>query len=312
MSAILVTGADGFVGSALTAALAARGIGARPAVRQARRAGQVGVGEIGAATRWEAHLAGCDAVVHLAARVHVMRERARDPLAQFRAMNVEATLNLARQAARCGVPRFVFVSSVKVNGEASGARPFRADDAPAPRDAYGVSKMEAEQALRGLAAETGIELAIVRPPLVYGPGVRANFRRLMQLVRMGWPLPFGAVDNRRSMVALDNLVDLLIACARQPAAAGRTFMVSDGEDVSSAELLRMLAAAMGRPSRLWRAPPALLAALAALCGQSAPAGRLLDSLQVDGGEARARLGWKPVVGMGRAIEQTVAHFLARP
>lgn len=309
MDKILVTGANGFVGSALCATLQARGEPVLPAVRRATLAGQHAIGDFDAATDWAPALVDCGAVIHLAARVHVMRDRAGDPLAAFRAVNVDATLNLARQAAASGVKRFVFVSSVKVNGEATVERPFTAFDAPAPGDAYGQSKLEAEIALAALARETGLELVVVRPPLVYGPGVRANFLKLMQLVKKGVPLPLGAIRNRRSMVALDNLLDLLIVCARHPDAAGQTFMVSDGHDVSIAELLRMLAQSMGRPARLLPVPAGLLAGAAALLGKSAVASRLLGSLQVDIGHTRARLGWQPVASVQESLDKAVAHFL---
>jgi len=307
---ILVTGANGFVGAGLCRRLIAESIPFRAAVRRQARPTDHEVGDIDAKTDWSAALAGCDAVVHLAARVHVMDERAADPLAAFRATNVAATENLARQAARHGVRRFVFASSIKVNGEATSQAPFTALDVPAPQDAYGLSKLEAEQALARVAEETGLEVVIVRPPLVYGPGVRANFLRLMQLVERGIPLPLGAIHNRRSMVALDNLVDLLLTCMHHPAAAGRTFLVSDGQDVSTPELIRMLAAAMGKPARLPSVPPGLLMAGAAMLGKSAAADRVLGSLQVDIEATRSVLGWQPVVGMRDAIDATVAHFLA--
>ncbi|GGI54442.1 hypothetical protein GCM10011430_16160 [Oxalicibacterium solurbis] len=234
-----------------------------------------------------------------------------DPLAVFRTVNVDATKDLARQAARHGVHRFVFVSSIKVNGEMTQYASFKASDVPAPLDAYGQSKLEAELALQQISRETGLEVVIVRPPLVYGPGVGANFLRLMQLVQKGIPLPLGAIHNLRSLVALDNLVDLLIVCAENLAAAGRTFLVSDDHDVSTPELVRMLATAMGRRARLVPVPVGCLAAGAALLGKSAAADRLLGSLQVDIRETRSVLGWEPVVSTEEAIGATVAHFLSR-
>lgn len=306
---VLVTGATGFVGTALCKQLRARGIAVTGAVRKDAQTGQVGIGDLGGDTDWRAALAGCDAVVHLAARVHVMSDTDADPLRAYREVNVEATLNLARQAVLAGVRRFVFVSSVKVNGEATKRAPFAADDVPAPCDPYGQSKLEAERALQQLARETGLEVVIVRPPLVYGPGVKANFLNLMRLVKFGVPLPFGAIRNRRSMVALDNLVDLLIVCIRHPAAAGGTFMVSDGHDLSSGELVRMIANAVGKRFPLFPVPPALLAAGARMLGKAHVAERLLGSLQVDIDVTQARLEWTPVIGPQAAIDQTVLYFL---
>ena len=307
---ILVTGASGFVGRALCAELRRRGVAALGAVRNDAASGEVAIGALGPGNDWNAALAGREAVIHLAARVHVMDEHDTDPLLAYREVNVDATINLARQAARAGVKRFVFVSSVKVNGEATAGTPFCAADVPQPRDPYGQSKLEAELALRALEKETGLEVVIVRPPLVYGPGVKANFLNLMKLVRRGLPLPLASVRNRRSMVALDNLVDLLIVCARDGRAAGGTFMVSDGNDVGIAELIGMLAAAMDRPARLIPVPAGVLGGVARLLGKAAMADRLLGSLQVDITETRARLGWEPVVAPRTAINDTVRHFLA--
>ena len=197
------------------------------------------------AQSWTPALQGIDAVIHCAARVHVMDERAADPLAEFRAVNVEATRHLAQQAAAAGVRRFVFVSSIKVNGEeTTPGRPFTADAEPQPQDPYGQSKLEAERALFEIARQTGLEVVVVRPPLVYGPGVKANFASLMRALQRRLPLPFGSIDNRRSLVARDNLVDLLVLCTRHPAAAGQVFLVSDGEDLSTAQLCRGLSRAM--------------------------------------------------------------------
>jgi nucleoside-diphosphate-sugar epimerase len=312
MQKILVTGASGFVGAALCERLARDAVPFLAAARKGGAADQFECGDIDGATDWSAALAGCAAVIHLAARVHVMDEAhdAEGAEAAYRAVNLDATVNLARQAAAGGVRRFVYVSSVKVNGEAS-ARPFTAHDAPAPRDPYARSKLAAERALLALAGETGMQVAIVRPPLVYGPGVGANFRRLMQLVKLGLPLPLGALDNRRSLVALDNLVDLLLVCARHPDAAGEVFLVSDDDDVSTAELLRRLGGAMGRRARLWPLPASCLAGAAALLGKSNQAERLLGSLQVDIGHTRRVLGWRPPVGMRQALAITAADFLRR-
>lgn len=273
----------------------------------------VAVGDIHEATDWSAALNGCSAVVHLAARVHVMNERASDPLLEFRRTNVEGTLHLARQAAHSGVRRFVFVSSIKVNGETTAAgRPFTVADTPAAQDAYGISKMEAERGLRGIAADTGMEIVIVRPPLVYGPGVKANFASLMRAVQRGLPLPLGAVtNNRRSLVALDNLVDLLITCVDHPAAANQTFLVSDGEDLSTTALIRRMGQALGKPARLLPVPPALLQLGAAIVGKRNVVQRLLGNLQVDIAHTRATLGWTPPISVGEGLRRAAAGMEQR-
>lgn len=307
---ILVTGASGFVGTALCRQLRARGVDVRGAIRSGGAAGQVAVGALGPSTDWRRALLGCESVIHLAARVHVMSDTEHDPLRAYREVNLDATVNLGRQAAQAGVKRFVFVSSVKVNGESTSTRAFGATDVPAPCDPYGQSKLEAECALRALSDETGLELVIVRPPLVYGPGVKANFLNLMKLVRRGWPLPLASIRNRRSMVALDNLVDLLILCSRHPDAAGGTFMVSDGNDVSIAELIRMIASAMGKPALMVPVPMALLGAGARLLGKGAMVERLMGSLQVDMRATESRLDWSPIISTQAAIDQTVEYFLA--
>ena len=246
--------------------------------------------------------------MHLAARVHVMAERASNPLVEFRRVNVDGTLNLGRQAAAAGVRRFVFVSSVKVNGESTAAdHAFNAADIPAPQDPYAISKMEAEQGLRRIAAETGMEVVIVRPPLVYGPGVKANFAALMRAVQRGVPLPLASVThNRRSFVALDNLVDLLITCIDHPAAANQTFLVSDGEDLSTTDLLRRLGQAMNKPARLIPVQPSLLQLGANLLGKGDMAQRLLGNLQVDISHTRQTLGWTPPVSVDEGLRRAVA------
>ena len=294
---ILVTGATGFVGRHLTDKITARGLALRTAVRGASTAGahSVVVGEIGPDTAWATALQAVEVVVHLAARVHVMRETAPDVLKAFRLVNVGGTERLAREAARAGVRRLVFLSSVKVNGEATHGRPFRESDSPAPSDPYGVSKHEAEAALARVSGATGLEMVVLRPPLVYGPGVGANFLRLMHWVDRGLPLPFGAVRNRRSLVHVGNLVDAVIACTAAPQAAGATFFVDDGEPVSTATLLSELGAVLDRPARLFPVPPALLSGAAALLGRGAEAARLLGDLEVDSSLIRDRTGWRPRV-----------------
>jgi len=305
---ILVTGATGFVGRALCAELAARGLPARPVSRRPAP-GCSAIGDIGPDTDWTQALQGVTHVVHLAARVHVMDDRAADPLAEFRRANVAATLRLARQAAAAGVRRLVFVSSVKVNGEETQpGQPFTADDVPRPQDPYGVSKLEAEQGLLELARETGMEVAIVRPPLVYGPGVGANFRSMLRWVQRGVPLPLGGVHNRRTLVALDNLADLVILCLDHPAAANQVFLAGDGEDLSTPELLRRVAKALGTRVRLLPVPPLLLRSAAALVGKGGVARRLCGSLQLDTAKTRQLLGWTPRVGVDEALRRTAQEF----
>lgn len=313
---VLVTGANGFVGGAVWRRL--HGMGDVQAVGCVRRtvafpevdALVASVGDLSASTDWSSALSGVEVVVHAAARVHVMQDAATDPLQEFRRVNVQGTLQLARQAAAAGVRRFVFISSIKVNGEATQAgHPFTADDAPAPLDAYGISKMEAEQGLRELAAQTGMELVIIRPPLVYGPGVKANFQAMMRWLARGMPLPLGAIHNQRSLVALDNLVDLIVTCINHPAAANQTFLVSDGEDLSTSQLLRRMGQALGKPARLIPVPPALLKLGAASVGKPAVAQRLCGSLQVDISKTRQLLGWSPPVSVDEGLKKTAEGYL---
>lgn len=305
---ILVTGANGFVGRAALSRLTREpDVHLRGAVRRKGLSLPAGietaiVGDLAEETDWIAALRGVDVVVHAAARVHVMRDAAANPLAEFRRTNVGGTLGLARQAAAAGVGRFVFLSSIKVNGEGTApGRPFRASDTPHPADPYGVSKLEAEEGLRSIGSETGMETVIIRPVLVYGPGVKANFRAMMNWLKRGIPLPFGAVHNRRSLVALDNLVDLIAVCVRSPAAANRVFLVCDGEDLSTTELLRRMAAALGVKPRLVPVPAALLKNAAKMLGHGDLAQRLFGSLQVDIGETRRILGWHPPVPVDAAL-----------
>lgn len=259
---------------------------------------------------WRPALEGAQAVIHLAARVHIMRDAAADPLSEFRQVNVAGSVELARQAVTAGVKRFVFVSSIKVHGEWSQpGRPFSADDTPAPIDPYGVSKLEAENALRELSARTGMGLTIVRPPLVYGPGVRANFLALMSWVYRGVPLPLGAIHNRRSLVALENFSDLLVVCTQHPAAAGQIFLAADGEDVSTTELLRRMAASLGQRPLLVPVPARLIEAGAAMLGKRDVARRLCGWLQADATKTRRMLDWTPPVSMDAALVRTAQWYL---
>ncbi|WP_462402004.1 UDP-glucose 4-epimerase family protein [Pseudomonas sp. Marseille-QA0332] len=316
MGAVLVTGGNGFVGRALVAHLL--GKQARPVVAAVRRADaevptgarKVVVAGLDSRTDWAGALAGVEQVVHAAARVHVMAEAASDPLAEFRRVNVEGTLALAEQAARAGVRRFVFISSIKVNGEQTRPGcPFDAEQPARPVDPYGISKHEAEQGLRRLAQASGMQLVIIRPVLVYGPGVAANFASMMRWLQRGVPLPLGAVDNRRSLVSLGNLVDLIGVCLEHPQAAGQTFLASDGEDLSTPELLRRMAHALGRRARLLPVPPAWLALAGRLTGRTPVVQRLLGSLQVDIHKNHQLLGWQPSVAVDQALQATATHFL---
>ena len=308
---VLITGVSGFVGQALERRLHDAGFAVSGSARHEHRmagGALAGVAQLHTSQDWSGLLRGCSAVVHLAARVHIMHDTAPDPLAAFRAANTAGTLHLAQQAVAAGVRRFVFVSTAKVNGEHTAAgRPFRHDDLPQPEDAYAVSKHEAEQGLRALAAASGLELVIVRPPLVYGPGVKANFAALMRAVQRGWPLPLGlAHSNRRSFVGLDNLVDLLCTCLEHPAAANQTFMVSDGHDLSTAELLQRMGVALVRPARLWPVSTGSLMAAAAVLGQREKARRLLGNLQLDIAHTCTTLGWSPPVSVDEGLRRAAA------
>lgn len=307
---VLVTGANGFVGRELCRYLLERNDRVRGAVRKSGTSLFPGVepavvGEIGGDTDWTSALRGMEAVVHLAARVHVMRDAEVNPLKVYRAVNTHGALNLARQAAQSGVKRFIYLSTIKVNGEGR-ASPYVEADSPDPIDPYAVSKLEAEHGLHRIARETGMEVVILRPPLVYGPGVRANFLRLMETVRKGWPLPLGAIRNRRSLLYLGNLVDAIRVCIEHPAAAGQTFLLDDGRPVSTPELIRAVAHAMGRPAHLVAVPVGMLEFAGALLGRRAAVTRLTGSLWVDSALIRSRLGWTPPYSMAEGLAETVA------
>lgn len=316
---VLVTGANGFVGRAVCAELTLRGHAVVAAIRTAEKAAGLScvraavVGDLGPDTDWREALNGIDAVVHLAARVHVMGESGEAAEAAHRRANTEGTRRLA-EAAAAGARRFVFLSTVKVMGESSeGRAPFTESDTPAPDadDAYGQSKLAAEIALAGVARTTGLEVAVLRPPLVYGPGVRANFALLMKLARSGLPLPLGSVANRRSLLFVGNLADAIGLALEHPKAAGETFFVSDGEDISVPELIRKSAAVQGRRARLFSFPPFFLRLFARLLGRGDEAGRLLDSLSVDSRKIRDRLGWRPPFTLDQGLARTAAGQGAR-
>ncbi|QJD58667.1 SDR family oxidoreductase [Pseudomonas sp. gcc21] len=313
---ILLTGATGFVGRALLARLLDDEYQVTAAVRDTStsidtRAISAHVQGLSADTQWASALAGQQVVIHSAARVHVMDDTASDPLQAFRQVNTEGTLALARQAALAGVKRFIFISSIKVNGEGTAlGRPYTAFDKPAPQDPYGISKFEAEEGLKALGVETGMEVVIIRPVLVYGPGVKANFQSMMNWMNKGVPLPLGAINNKRSMVALDNLVDLIVTCVDHPAAANQTFLVSDGEDLSTTELLKRTARALGKAPRLLPVPAGLLELGAGMLGKRAVAQRLCGSLQVDIRHTCETLDWQPPVSVDDALKKTADAFLA--
>ncbi len=298
---VAITGANGFIGRNLCPALESGGIEVVRVVRNPAP-GAVAIGSIDGSADWTAAVHGVDAVIHLAARTHILKETATDPLTAFRAVNTDGTTSLARQAARAGVRRFIFISSIHVHGLASGQKAFTVRDELHPHDAYSTSKIEAEQGLWKIARETGMEAVAIRPPLVYGPGVGANFLRLMNLAGSGLPLPLASVKNRRSLVYVGNLCDLIRECLDNPRAAGQTFLVSDGQDVSTAELLRIMARTMNKEARLFPFPESLLRLAGRLTGRSAEITRLCGSLYVDIAHTKETLGWKPRVSLEEGIK----------
>jgi nucleoside-diphosphate-sugar epimerase len=306
---ILVTGANGFIGLRLCKYLSAIGSEVVPIVR--RPTGTPDERILSNDEEWISALNGCNVVVHLAGRAHVMEEEAGDPLVEYRRVNVHGLLILAEHAVKAGVQRFVYISSIKVNGERTAQNhPFHASDIPEPEDAYGMSKLEAEQALKDLAHEKRMEVVIIRPPLVYGLGVKGNFASMVRWVRKGIPLPLGAVHNKRSLVALENLVDFIALCAdpeRSPRAANEVFLISDGEDVSTTELLRKVANAYNVAPRLLPIPASWIRTATRLVGKRAMANRLLGSLVVDSSKARDLLGWKPIVSIDEQLKKMALH-----
>lgn len=306
MSNILLTGASGFVGSSLLNALGLE----HKIVSVLRKKPNndindiLQVNAIDASTDYSKVINSIDVVIHTAARAHVMKDESTDPLSEYRTVNLDGTLNLARQAAEAGVKRFIFISSIKVNGEQTkiGSR-YKSTDTPAPEDPYGISKYEAEQGLLTLAQNTQMEVVIIRPPLVYGPGVKGNFASMIKLVKKGIPLPLGAIHNQRTLVGLDNLVDLISTCIDHPAAANQVFLAGDGQDMSTTELLQNVAKAMGKPSRLIPVPASLLMLSASVLGKKAVAKRLLGSLQVDISKTKEVLSWEAPVSVEEGLKR---------
>jgi nucleoside-diphosphate-sugar epimerase len=315
---ILLTGSTGFLGRALIRRFCIDGLfSLRAAYRKECQSlpkdiEAVRIGDLGSDTNWNHATENIDIVIHTAARVHIFNDDAQDSLHEYRKVNVAGSLSLARQAVDDGVKRFIFISTIKVNGESTQKdHPYTLESVPAPIDPYGISKYEAEEGLSRLSQNTGMELTIIRPPLIYGPGVRANFLHLLHAIAGGVPLPLGSIRNRRSMIALDNLVDLIVNCTDHPAAANQIFLASDGEDLSTPDLIRRMARAMGRPARLYPVPPSLLIAGACLLGKRDVAQRLCSSLQVDISKARELLGWKPPISVDDGLASVVHWYLER-
>jgi nucleoside-diphosphate-sugar epimerase len=310
---ILITGASGFLGKSLSEELSDKKIDFVSVYRRKEVVAEQCflIDNIDSKTDWSSAFCDIDVVIHCAARVHVMNDTELEPLAVFREVNTAGTLNLAKQAAEAGVKRFIFISSIKVNGECTLLNnPFRANDDMAPQDPYGISKAEAEQGLIDIAKETGMEIVIIRPPLVYGPGVKANFAAMMKLASLGIPLPLGAVtNNRRSLVYVDNLVDLIITCISHPKAANQTFLVSDDDDLSTTRMIKELGTALGKKGWLLPIPVILFEILGKLTGKSAIIDRLCGSLQVDMSKTRELLDWQAPVCVKDAFAKTASHFM---
>ncbi len=311
---LLVTGGSGFVGQALLRLLTSKNISFKSAIRNASSAPvksrDIVVGSIDDATDWSASLKNVDVVVHLAARAHIMNDETADPVAEYRRVNTGGTLNLARQAADLGVRRFIFVSSVKVYGESTtGIPPYSEQFALPTEDPYGLSKKEAEVKLKALGEQSGMEVVIIQPPLVYGVGVKANFLNLIKMADTSLPLPFRAINNHRSMVYLGNLIDFIVHCLDHPAAANETFLISDGEDLSLSDLVSVIRKHLGRQSHLFSVPPYIFRALGSLTGKSGVIDRLIGDLQIDSSKARKLLGWQPPFSVEQGISETVTGYL---
>jgi len=316
---ILVTGATGFVGSRLLASKDAiscsiqfRAMTRRPLKTIAPNVEPIQIADISEKTDWSRTLAGIDTIVHLAARVHIMDDSSSDPLGEYRKANVATTLNLARQAADAGVRRFIFLSSIKVNGEKTNlGELFTEESIPKPEDPYGVSKLEAEVGIREICNASGMEYVFIRPPLIYGPGVKANYQKLMNLVKRRLPLPLGSVVNKRSMLSLDNLIDFILLASRHPKAANQLFLLSDNHSYSTPELIECISKCMGYASARLISVPTQMLRMAGLClGQKAAVDRLTESLEVSNRKAHQLLDWNPPVNIEQAIQKTVDDFLS--
>lgn len=313
---IIITGATGFIGSAVVERLHQQGHTIRALVRMIGDTlpltiKQDLVGNLMPNTDYKPFLCDADILIHLAARAHIVKDQVVDPIIPFRETNTYATLNLAMQAANAGISRFVFISSIGVNGNITYDKPFTVSDTPNPAEPYAISKYEAEIGLRKIAAETGMEVVVIRPPLVYGAGAPGNFRKLIKTIGGGIPLPLGKINNQRSYVALPNLIDLIAICISHPAAANQTFLVSDGEDLSTTELLQRLARALGKPARLLSVPQSWVEAGLNLLGKRAITQRLCGNLQIDISKTRDQLGWTPPVSVNEALKQTALAWLKK-
>jgi nucleoside-diphosphate-sugar epimerase len=313
MKRVLITGANGFIGTNLCKRLSGENFHVCGAIRPGKssflpeRVEAVPIKSIDGDTDWKNILENIHTVVHLAARVHVMKDSVSNPFDEYRKTNVMGSERLAQTAAECGVKRFIFMSSVKVNGE-ENVRAYNEGDAPFPKDSYGISKMIAENRLRDIASKTGMELVILRPPLVYGPGVKSNFLYLIKTVHKGRPLPLSKVYNRRSFIYIENLVDAVITCIKHPGAAGQTYFVSDDEDISTADLIRKIASALNKSPRIFPFPRLLLFTIGKIIGKGSSVERLIGSLTVDISKIRQELGWKPTVTMDCGLKETAEWY----